>query len=117
MQASVNVIVVEGGVTRNPELKYTQEGLAYTQFGLANSSISSKKNGEKTEEVSYFDVSAWGKLAEICSTYLKKGARLIVSGKLRQSRWTDNEGKNRSQIKIIAQDVKFLPNPKKNPRS
>lgn len=117
MQASVNVIVVEGGVTKNPELKYTQDGMAYTRFSLANSAISCKKGGEKSEEVSYFDVNAWGKLAEICATYLKKGTRLIVSGKLRQSRWTDQEGKNRSQIKIIAQDVKFLPNPRKNYKS
>ena len=112
MQSSVNVIVVEGGVVRDPELKYTSDGLAYTRFSVANSSISFK-NGEKTEEVSYFDISAWGKLAEVCSTYLKKGKKVIISGKLKQSRWKAEDGKNRSAIKIIAQDIKFLPFQKK----
>ncbi len=112
MVSSVNVIVVEGGVVREPELKYTSDGLAYTRFAVANTSIT-RKNGEKTEEVSYFDVNAWGKLAEICSTYLKKGTRIIVSGKLRQSRWKAEDGKNRSAVRITAQDVKFLPSRKK----
>ncbi len=108
MQAGVNVIVVEGGVVKDPELKYTSDGLAYTKFSVANTNIT-YKNGEKAEDVSYFDISAWGKLAEICSTYLKKGRKIIVSGKLRQSRWKTEEGKNRSSVQIVAQDVKFLP--------
>lgn len=112
MQSSVNVIVVEGGVVRDPELKYTSDGLAYTKFSVANSSISFK-NGEKAEDVSYFDISAWGKLAEVCATYLKKGKKIIISGKLKQSRWKADDGKNRSAVKIIAQDIKFLPFQKK----
>ena len=108
MQASVNIIVVEGGVVSLPELKYTSDGLAYTRFAVANSSITFK-NGQKSEEVSYFDISCWGKLAEICTSYLKKGKRIIVSGKLKQSRWKAEDGKTRSNIKIIAQDIKFLP--------
>jgi len=112
MQAGVNVIVVEGGVVKDPELKYTADGLPYTRFSVANSSIAFK-NGEKTEDVNYFDISVWGKLAEICSTYLKKGRKIIVSGKLRQSRWKTAEGKNRSAVSIVAQDVKFLPYQKK----
>lgn len=112
MQSSVNVIVVEGGVVKDPELKYTGDGLAVTNFAVANNSIAFK-NGEKNEEVSFFDVSAWGKLAEVCSTYLKKGSKVIISGKLRQNRWKAADGKSRSTIKIVAQDVKFLPARKK----
>jgi single-strand DNA-binding protein len=112
MQASVNIIIVEGGVVREPELKYTSDGLAYTRFPVANNCFSFK-NGEKGEDVSYFDISAWGKLAEICSTYLKKGKKIIVSGKLRQSRWKTQEGQNRSAVQIVAQDIKFLPSKKK----
>jgi single-strand DNA-binding protein len=112
MQAGVNVIVVEGGVVRDPELKYTSDGLAYSKFAVANSSLTFK-NGEKGEDVNYFDISVWGKLAEICTTYLKKGRKIIVSGKLRQSRWKNEEGKNRSAVQIVAQDVKFMPYHKK----
>jgi single-strand DNA-binding protein len=112
MQSGVNVIVIEGGVVRDPELKYTADGLAYTRFSVANTGIA-YKNGEKGEEVSYFDITTWGKLAEVCSTYLKKGTRIIVSGKLKQSRWQEKDGKTRSAVKIVAQDVKFLPSRQK----
>ena len=112
MQSAVNIIVIQGGVVRDVELLYTAEGLAYTQFTIANCSLA-YKNGEKTEEVSYFDVSAWAKLAEICAAYLKRGSRVIISGKLKQSRWTSREGKRKSKIRIVAQDVKFLPYQKK----
>lgn len=112
MQANVNVIVVEGGVVNEPELRYTQDGLAYARFALANSCVV-YRNGEREKETNYFDVKVWGKLAEICSTYLKKGKRIIISGKLKQSKWTTEEGKTRSKVSIIAQDVKFLPNQRK----
>jgi single-strand DNA-binding protein len=113
MQTSVNVIVVEGGVVREPEIKYTPEGLGIARFAIANSSISFK-DGQKSEEVSYFEISAFGKLAEICSTYLKKGRKVIISGKLRQNRWKTDDGQNRSNVKIVANDVKFMPSSKPN---
>lgn len=109
MQSNVNVVVMECGVVKTPELRYTPDGLAYTKFSVANNSITYKK-GEKTEEVSFFDVSAWGKLAEICSQYLKKGRKIILAGKIKQSRWKTEEGKTKSAIHIVAQDIKFLPN-------
>lgn len=112
MENYVNIVVVQGGVVKEPELKFTADGLAVTGFPIATSYIT-YKNGEKAQEVSYFDVSAFGKLAEICCSYLKKGRRIIVSGKMRQSRWKTPEGKNRSKIQIIAQDIKFLPFPRK----
>jgi single-strand DNA-binding protein len=99
-------------VVKDPELKYTSDGLAYSKFAVANSSLTFK-DGEKAEDVNYFDISVWGKLAEICTTYLKKGRKIIVSGKLRQSRWKNEEGKNRSAVQIVAHDVKFMPYHKK----
>lgn len=112
MTSSVNVIVLEGGVVKVPDLMYSSDGLAYTNFPLAVSSMS-YKNGEKSEEVSYFDVVAFGKLAEICGSYLRKGTKVILSGKLKQSRWKTREGKTQSRVKIIAQEVKFLPSGRK----
>jgi single-strand DNA-binding protein len=108
MENYVNVVVVQGGVVKDPELNFTSDGLAVTSFPIANSSIG-YRNGEKVQEVSYFDVSAFGKLAEICCSFLKKGKRVIISGKIKQSRWKTTEGQSRSKIRIIAQDVKFLP--------
>lgn len=113
MKSSVNIIVVQGGVVRDPNLKYVgSEGLAIAEFSIAVSSFA-YKNGEKAEDVSYFNVSSFGKLAEICSTYLKKGSQIILSGKLKQSRWIAEDGKSKSTVRIIAQDVKFLPSKKK----
>ncbi len=109
MENYVNIVVVQGGVVKDPELVYNSDGLGCSKFSIATSSIG-YKNGEKNQDVNYFDIVSWGKLAEICSTYLKKGRRVIVSGKLRQSRWKSDDGKSRSRVQIIAQDVKFLPN-------
>ena len=74
MQAGVNVIVVEGGLVKDPELKYTSDGLAYSKFSLANSSLTFK-NGEKTEDVNYFDISVWGKLTEIMHDLPEEGEK------------------------------------------
>lgn len=108
MENYVNIVVMQGGVVKDPELVYNSDGLGSCKFSIACSTIG-YKNGEKNQDVNYFDIISWGKLAEICSTYLKKGRRVIVSGKLKQSRWKSEEGKTRSRIQIVAQDVKFLP--------
>ncbi|NPU99761.1 MAG: single-stranded DNA-binding protein [Brevinematales bacterium] len=108
MENNVNILVLQGGVVREPELVYTASGLAKSTFPIANNCVAFK-SGTKEQEVNYFDVVAWGKLAEICGTYLKKGTRVIISGKLRQSRWKNDEGKTRTRVSIIAQDIKFLP--------
>ncbi len=116
MQNNVNVVIVEGGVVKEPELVYTTDGLAYTNFPIATNNIG-YKNGKKGEEVSYFDINCWGKLAEICSTYLKKGKKVIISGKLKQSRWKADDGKGRSKIRIVANDVNFLPRASKKEKA
>lgn len=112
MESYFNIVVIEGGVVRIPELKYTSGGLAMTNFPIAVQSVSFKE-GNPEKEVSYFDVYAWGNLAEICSTYLKKGTQLMVSGKLKQSRWESSDGKKHSKVQIMAKEVKFLPQKKK----
>jgi len=111
MSKSVNVVIVEGGVVREPELRYTPAGAAYTRFAIAHTGFS--KQEPDHEETSYFEVTAWGRIAEVCASYLKKGRKVIVSGKLRQSRWKDEAGHTKSRVVILAQDVKFMPNQKR----
>ena len=72
-----------------------------------------KQEEEMQKEVSYFDVSTWARLAEVCGEYLKKGRGVRVVGRLRQDRWTDPEGKPRSRIEIVAEHVEFKPQFKK----
>lgn len=105
MERNVNVIVLEGKVSNVPELKYTEEGIAQTHFEITTNVISSS-NGNHIEGNDCFEVKATEKLAEICSAYLKKGSKIIISGRLiRQTK----DGTNNSSVKIMAYDIKFLP--------
>lgn len=110
MRTNVNVIVVEGRVCIDPVLKYTADGLAYCKFSIDNSQ-KEFHDGKAQTVISNFVIKVWGKLAEICATYLKIGSKIIVSGKLTETSKDDDE---KSRLVIKAQDVKFLPNTKKN---
>jgi single-strand DNA-binding protein len=96
-----------GHLTRDPEIKYTPSGKAVCNLSIANNRVYTK-NGEKIEEVSYFDVEVWGVAAENCAKYLIKGSGIIVEGRLRQERW-EKDGKTQSRVRITANSVHFLP--------
>ena len=103
MAIGVNNITILGNITRDPELRFTPNGIAVVGFGLAvNRSILDKKSGEWQDEVDFFNVTAWFKLAENCAESLTKGDRVLVSGRLSQDRWEDKEGQKRSVVKITA---------------
>ena len=76
-----------------------------------------KQEAEMQEEVSYFDVSCWTRLAEVCGEYLKKGRGVRVVGRLKQDRWTDADGKGHSKIFIVAEHVEFKPQMKGKDRN
>src|SRR3972149_548415 len=103
-----NKVILVGNLTKDPELRYTSGGIAVTNFSVAVNRVYTTKEGEKREEVSFFDVAAWRKLAENCGEYLKKGAPVLVEGRLKEDRWEDEEGNRRSKMKIEAYDVVFL---------
>lgn len=108
--ASYNRIILMGHLTRDPELTYIQGGTAIAKFGLAVNRKFAGKDGEKKEEVDFFDIEAWEKQAENCNEYLKKGSGVLIEGRLKQERWEDKEsGKQRSRIKVVASVVQFLP--------
>ena len=98
-----NFVGLEGNLTRDPELSYTSNNTALCKF-----SIASNETIKKESYVSYFDVVAWGTLAEIVAKYQKKGSRVIVSGRLKQERYQTKDGQNRSKVSIIAKEVNFL---------
>jgi len=110
---NLNSILIEGNLVRDPELSYTAKGTAVCKFAVA-CNRSWKQDNEIQKEVSYFDVSAWTRLAEVCGEYLKKGRGVRVVGRLRQDRWTDPEGKGHSRVEIIAEHVEFKPQLKKD---
>lgn len=107
MSNDTNEVIVIGRLTRDAELKMTAAGLAITSFSIAvNRSV--KKNDEWTDEASFFDCVLFGKMGEIIVQYLTKGKQIAVVGSLRQDRWTDKEGANRSKVVINAETVQLL---------
>ena len=89
---SLNTVNIMGNLTKDPELRVTQAGKSVVTMSIANNRIYTQ-NGEKKQEVSYFDVVVWGQIAENCSKYLKKGHGVIVEGRLKQERW-EKDGKS-----------------------
>jgi single-strand DNA-binding protein len=110
---NLNSILIEGNLVRDPELSYTPKGTAVCKFAVA-CNRSYKQDDEFQKEVSYFDVSAWMRLAEVCGEYLKKGRGVRVVGRLKQDRWTDPDGKPHSRVLIVAEHVEFKPQVKKD---
>ncbi len=108
MMNNLNSILIEGNLTRDPELTYTTKGSAVCKFSVACNRFY-KQEEEQQKEVSFFDVTAWNRLAEVCGEYLKKGRGVRVVGHLKQDRWTDGDGKNRSRVIIMAEHVEFKP--------
>ena len=102
-----NIAVLEGRLVGDPELRYTQNGTALCRFSIANNS-DYYKDDELQKQVNFIDVTTWAKLAEQCSEYLKKGNRIIVNVRLKQDRWQDDNGGNRSKISIVGNQVQFL---------
>ncbi|MBE7466714.1 MAG: single-stranded DNA-binding protein [Planctomycetes bacterium] len=109
----VNLVVIAGNLTRDPELKYLQNGTAVCDLSLALSRKYRDAQGEVKEEVSFIDVTAFGKTAELASQYLAKGRPVLFEGSLKQERWDDKEtGQKRSKLKVVAQRMQFLGGPK-----
>ena len=109
---NLNSILIEGNLVRDPELSYTPKGTAVCKFSVG-CNRSWKQDDEFQKEVSFFDVSTWARLAEVCGEYLKKGRGVRVVGRLKQDRWTDPDGKPHSRIFIVAEHVEFKPQLKK----
>ena len=109
---NLNSILIEGNLVRDPELSYTPKGTAVCKFSVA-CNRAFKQDDQLQKEVSYFDVSTWTRLAEVCGEYLRKGRGVRVVGRLKQDRWSDADGKPHSRVLIIAEHVEFKPQLKK----
>ncbi|HEY4410276.1 MAG TPA: single-stranded DNA-binding protein [Acidimicrobiia bacterium] len=102
---SGNSITIVGNITRDPELRFTPSGQANARLGVAvNRRWQDRNSGEWNEATSFFDVICWRELAENVSESLKRGTRVIVTGRLEQRTW-EQEGNKRSVVEIIADEV------------
>lgn len=108
MAASLNKVLLMGNLTRDPELRYIPSGQPVTSFSIAVNRVYLSQTGEKKEEVSFIRCVVWGKRAEVCNEYLKKGSPVFVEGRLQSRSWDAQDGTKRSTIEVIAQNVQFL---------
>ena len=116
--ASFNKVILIGNLTRDPEMRYTSSGLGIVKFGLAVSRRYRTKQGEDREEVCFVDINVFGKQAENCERYLKKGSPALIEGRLQLDQWDDREtGQKRSRHTISAERVQFLSSPRNDGNS
>jgi single-strand DNA-binding protein len=107
--ASLNKVMLIGNLTRDPEIKYTPKGTAIADIGLAVNRNYTTESGEKREEVTFIDVTLWGRTAEIVGEYCKKGRPLFVEGRLQLDQWDDKQtGQKRSKLKVVGDNIQLL---------
>ena len=107
--ASFNSVTLVGNVTRDPQVKYLSSGSAVCEFGVAMNSKYKTKDGQQKEEVTFVDVTYFGKVAEVCGQYLHKGSSVLVNGRLKSDSWEDKTtGQKRSKLVVIGEGMQML---------
>lgn len=103
---SYNRVILVGHLTRDPELRYTPNGTAVTDIGLAvNDKV--KRGEEWVDEATFVDVTLWARQAEVASEYLSKGSPALIEGRLKLDTW-ENEGQKRSKLKVVGSRLQLL---------
>ncbi|MBS7346659.1 MAG: single-stranded DNA-binding protein [Candidatus Sacchiramonaceae bacterium] len=104
-----NKVILLGNLTADPELRTTPNGQNVTSFSLAINRTWNSANGERQEETSFINCTAWGKTGETIAKYVSRGRQLLVSGRLQQRTWQDKDtGKNRSAIDVVVEEFSFV---------
>jgi single-strand DNA-binding protein len=100
--------IVVGYLGRDPEQRFTPSGQSVTNFSVATSRSWTDAAGEKQEKTTWFKVTTWGKLSELCAQYLSKGRMVLVEGEIDASAWSDKGGDPRATLELNARNVRFL---------
>jgi single-strand DNA-binding protein len=108
MSRGLNKVMIIGHLGRDPEMRYTPSGKPVTTFTVATSRSWNSTDGERHTETEWFNVVAWGNLAEICKQYLIKGQQVYVEGRLQTRRWEDNDGVKHTSVEIVANEMMML---------
>lgn len=112
MARGLNKVMVIGYLGRDPEMRYTPNGRPVTSFSVATSRSWVAADGERREETEWFNVVAWGSLAEICKQHLYKGQQVYVEGRLQTRGWEDANGKKHYRTELVANEMIILGNRK-----
>ncbi len=109
MAASYNKVILMGNLTRDPELRYTPKGTAVAKIGLAVNRQWKSESGEQKEEVTFVDIEAWGRQAEVIAQYMKKGSPLFMDGRLKLDTWEDKNTKQKvSKLRVVLENFSFV---------
>lgn len=106
--ASVNKAIILGNLGRDPELRHTPGGKAVATLRVATNEVWTDQSGERQERTEWHTIVVWGRQAENCNQYLKKGRTVYVEGRLSTRKWQDKEGKDRYTTEIVADRVQFI---------
>jgi len=105
--ASYNRVILMGNLTRDPELRYLPNNTPVVNFGMAMNRRYKDANGEQQEEATFVDCEAFARRAEVINQYMEKGRSLMVEGRLKLDQWQNQEGQNRSKLKVIVENFTF----------
>jgi single-strand DNA-binding protein len=108
MSRGLNKVQIIGHLGKEPEMRYTPSGKPVTTFTVAVSRSWNTGDGERHSETEWFNIVAWGNLAEICKQYLTKGQQVYVEGRLQTRRWEDKEGGKHASVEIVASEMMML---------
>ena len=114
--ANLNKVLLIGNLTRDPEIRYTPKGTAVADLGLAVNRRVSDGNGNWSDETTFVDVTVWGNTAENSQKFLTKGRGVFIEGRLQLDTWEDKQsGQKRSKLKVVGENVQFLPDGRGTP--
>jgi single-strand DNA-binding protein len=108
MSRGLNKVQIIGHLGKEPEMRYTPSGKPVTTFSVAVSRSWNSADGERHSETEWFNVVAWGNLAEICKQYLTKGQQVYIEGRLQTRRWDDKEGVKHTSVELVANEMMML---------
>jgi len=108
MSRGLNKVMIIGHLGRAPEMRFTPSGKPVTTFTVATNRTWNSADGEKHSETEWFNIVAWGNLAEICKQYLSKSQQVYIEGRLQTRRWEDPEGNKHASIEIVANKMMML---------
>jgi single-strand DNA-binding protein len=108
MSRGLNKVMIIGHLGRDPEMRYTPSGRPVTTFSVATTRTWQSADGERHKETEWFNIVAWGSLAEICNQYLHKGQQVYIEGRLQTRRWEDSEGNKHFTTELVAKEMIML---------
>lgn len=107
-RGSVNKAIILGNLGKDPDIRSTSGGQIVANFSVATNRVFTDRNGQRQEQTEWHNIVAWGRLAEICEQYLKRGDHVYIEGRIQTRSWEDQSGEKRRTTEIVAQEMQML---------